>query len=64
MVLPLMPSRKSETSSPLSRVRDLLKRPLKLEVRGASVQVVLGGAHGGHGASTGGSSAGAQNCGR
>lgn len=53
-----MPSRKPESPSPLSRVRDLLKRPLKLEVRGANVHVVLGDAEERQGASTHGTSAG------
>ena len=53
-----MPYRKPESPSPLSRVRDLLKRPLKLEVRGANVHVVLGGAQERQGASSIGTSAG------
>lgn len=53
-----MSSRKSETASPLSRVRDLFRRPLKLEVRGAQVHVVLGDAQERQGASTTGTSAG------
>lgn len=53
-----MSSRKSESPSPLSRVRDLLRRPLKLEVRGANVHVMLGAADERQGTSTSGSSAG------
>lgn len=40
-----MPSRKSDTSAltrPVTWVRDLLQRPVKMELRGAQVHVVLG----------------------
>lgn len=53
-----MPYRKPESPSPLSRVRDLLKRPLKLQVRGANVHVVLGEAEERQGANSTGTSAG------
>jgi len=53
-----MSSRKSDSESPISRVRDLLKRPLKLEVRGAQVHVVLGERDDRQGATTTGTSAG------
>lgn len=53
-----MSSRKPDSESPISRVRDLLKRPLKLEVRGAQVHVVLGEREDRQGASTTGTSAG------
>lgn len=53
-----MSSRKPDSASPVTWVRDLLKRPVKLEVRGAQVHVVLGEREGRQGDSTSGSSAG------
>lgn len=53
-----MSSRKPDSESPISRVRDLLKRPLKLELRGAQVHLTLGEKDERQGASTSGTSAG------
>lgn len=58
IVLLPMSSRKSDSASPVRWVRDLLKRPVKFELRGAQVHVVLGETDDRHGASTSGSSAG------
>lgn len=53
-----MSSRKPDSESPISRVRELFKRPLKFEVRGAQVHVVLGERDDRQGATTTGTSAG------
>lgn len=53
-----MPSRKSGSSSPVTWVRDLFQRPVKLELRGAQVHLRLGEKDDRQGASTSGTSAG------